>query len=1386
LGGVTSEAAKLGETLNQTVAAAGKPFLGWLADVLSMANKVSGAVTGIVQSPVIQGLGKVTAGLSFAGSAAWNVVSIGSTLALGTRAFGAARAGAQSFAGGRDLARSGGTLADDAGRLAMMGYAFGGRVPTPLGGADRLTARAALANAWRGGANLTGGVAGYFADDMRTADWRWTGRDPAMRGLPATSEFKQGLTAARQTFMASDRGAADFGNAVKQSGQALGTYTRTVLSADHATMQMTRSLGRVVYESGAIIGRTAARGAAALPISPWLLGAVGAIGGVSWMRNRAAEQEDMRAGGVRGLNDGWGQFNEFAAAAGLASKGALSLGDALQETSERISAQNKSMKQALEVTSAEAGYATSGDYQRAFTANSEDPATIASEIRMMLGYRPAADAVARVLSDVTNQYGSATSGQVSTLVAPMLEDQDVYGTAVASMEATYAPGYKQAFGITRTGDTEAITTSIGEEITRQENLVTDVYGEEAATGARLVESQKAYTAALDAGMLEQEDIATTLAEALKVPETFVFENLARGTSFEDMLAAAGSAQTQQWWDFRREPNEVGVGAGDVESIRALGSEYQALLDAGFDVNNPDYGAVGGGPGVIEKESMQLGNAFADVTRGSNNLANALFGAEQAAREFATGKFALTGEQKDTMTAQQQSMLAYEEDPSAETRAAAASDVTRLAQRRFGGNTQLAQLWLSQQTGLLPESDLRRDVLNLSSTQVAAAGVVRTQGLGMMARTGETIAAAEKAAEIGTLDDPTAEAARQQTIMAGQQAYAERLGFMQQFVQASKDLDIQLARQQEDYQISVARAEEDFQRSMQYSEDDYLRSRERAQEDFYLSMARSAEDFRISQMRAERDFGISMTRMAEDAAASIYDPYERIAAQQVWDANALIANLEEQNEAIREQRQNLNKLKKMGLDQDTIDALGLADPQNAQQVARLLADADRKTMAQLNAEIDRRRKASDSLVMSKDNKDYRRAMEDFRKAMADSQEDFRRMRERANEDFHRQLARAEEDFEIQMERAAEQHRIMLDRMGDDLHRARIRAQEDLARMGQEVTGSYENIAERFLNKMAKLPDKVQPSLSRNILEMVKTAMNDAGVYLDTVFSTTGSGGGSTGGSGSKQSGTYSGASLSVSHSGSTTTAPHLTAASAADRRKLERKDIDDDLARRNKFLAAAYRQLGEPYNQVGDAGPDAFDCSGLVMFSARKAGVNLPHSADAQMNMSRRITSTQAIAGDVVGFDWGGDGRFDHIGIYVGQGKMIHANQPGGTVHVASVAEQGGNPVFGRLTPFAKGGVATKRTFAEIAEVGVPEAVIPLDGRGVSMIADAMVRYADQMKVKSARVQPYAQSTSVQHFSYDQRVQIVGPTTVMANDPTEYARKAELKARRDRLIQPNGR
>lgn len=100
----------------------------------------------------------------------------------------------------------------------------------------------------------------------------------------------------------------------------------------------------------------------------------------------------------------------------------------------------------------------------------------------------------------------------------------------------------------------------------------------------------------------------------------------------------------------------------------------------------------------------------------------------------------------------------------------------------------------------------------------------------------------------------------------------------------------------------------------------------------------------------------------------------------------------------------------------------------------------------------------------------------------------------------------------------------------------------------------------------------------------------------------------------------------------------------------------------KAVAVAKKQIGDPY-RYGATGPHAFDCSGLVQFAWKKAGVKIPRVTYSQFaRIKKKVSYKNLQPGDLMFFRGLG-----HVGMYVGKGKMIHSPSTGKTVRVEKVS-----------------------------------------------------------------------------------------------------------------------
>jgi peptidoglycan DL-endopeptidase CwlO len=87
-------------------------------------------------------------------------------------------------------------------------------------------------------------------------------------------------------------------------------------------------------------------------------------------------------------------------------------------------------------------------------------------------------------------------------------------------------------------------------------------------------------------------------------------------------------------------------------------------------------------------------------------------------------------------------------------------------------------------------------------------------------------------------------------------------------------------------------------------------------------------------------------------------------------------------------------------------------------------------------------------------------------------------------------------------------------------------------------------------------------------------------------------------------------------------------------------------------------VGTPYRWGGESPSGGFDCSGLVRWAYGRVGVDLPHNSYALYGEGRRVRAGTMVPGDILFFEGLG-----HVGLYLGNGRMVHAPQTGRNVEI---------------------------------------------------------------------------------------------------------------------------
>ena len=99
---------------------------------------------------------------------------------------------------------------------------------------------------------------------------------------------------------------------------------------------------------------------------------------------------------------------------------------------------------------------------------------------------------------------------------------------------------------------------------------------------------------------------------------------------------------------------------------------------------------------------------------------------------------------------------------------------------------------------------------------------------------------------------------------------------------------------------------------------------------------------------------------------------------------------------------------------------------------------------------------------------------------------------------------------------------------------------------------------------------------------------------------------------------------------------------------------------------AHNYIGTPYKYGGTSPQTGFDCSGLTSYVYKRHGVSLPRNSAKQAKTGKAIRKARLKPGDLVFFSPNKKSEVDHVGIYIGDGKFIHASSGGKKVIIAKL------------------------------------------------------------------------------------------------------------------------
>lgn len=193
--------------------------------------------------------------------------------------------------------------------------------------------------------------------------------------------------------------------------------------------------------------------------------------------------------------------------------------------------------------------------------------------------------------------------------------------------------------------------------------------------------------------------------------------------------------------------------------------------------------------------------------------------------------------------------------------------------------------------------------------------------------------------------------------------------------------------------------------------------------------------------------------------------------------------------------------------------------------------------------------------------------------------------------------------------------------------------------------------------------------------------------------------------------------------------------------------------------SARKYLGTPY-VWGGTSPSGFDCSGFTQYVLAQNGKSIPRTSQEQFASGQAVDKSQLQAGDLVFYDWSGGTEATHVGIYEGNGKMIHAPHSGDVVKEVDFNSYGQNVYLGarryyKGTEGALPGLAKLGDEAEVRGFNYPTPEIlirqktgkayltGLDGTQIVNLdrGDTVIPYADTKRILNGNVlHAYANGT----------------------------------------------
>ena len=1026
--GVNDQMTMLSESMRQTVASAGKPYLSFMEDVLKVGRGVSEVTNKVMQNDGVQTLatagiiGGVGASLLFKGLAA---TSIGS-MAMNLLRSGRDSSAGQAFRDGRQLGRMGYTPANmpqggGASGLAGRMGAFVGNVqgPAPSPSAAQPSYRERVMGRIDDARRFAQGAAVRVMDADRNSMAAAGGRPAPVPITPQGAAFRAAAgDLARNPSMAALRSfgaaAGDYARAIPGTTGAMGAIGRTGLYVGEAA----RTASQGLIAAGKGVGRFVG----GLGISP-AMAAVAGVGVTGYLMYRAASDTNQRLEGVRSgsSTDIYSAFNQFAEATGMAGKGLVDFTAAVSSATQTLSRGNTTFEQAGLITDEEAMQATSPGYQRVFniigdarSGGSESVRPVAQQIIATMGRNASPEMVDRAVRDVANEVGIDFAREVGKVVTDYYVGGGDEFDGAASLR-DIASNASMSVNPYQTSEEASQLALLYGRSRRQESYErSQVSGDEAGAISNLsvaretfLEAQRVlaeYDSGPAIGLYPSETGESRKANELAANVGKILQGQLNIS--EDAMAALfpdGVARPEDFangtfeYFFRDQLQNYANETGRKESVL---NTFDLADARDIDIANPSYETFWKQT-EPEKRAFALQEAFVSVTGRASTVSEALYGIVEAARTYDMTLKDLAGNAEARANAGLDSVqqlvldaVADMTDPAKVNKSAEA--VARRALEQADNNTVLAisrlKLESAQAEAGTPQAIIAQAAADYVSrpAEILQAGIPQTRLMLQQYRQGQ---AAQQMGYLST--DPDAEAARQADVASGQQTQAAFTSMARNFLLQQRQMEVQMQQMREQSGQQTYQMQRDYNLQVQYANEDFQTGQMRATRDFNISMGRMERDYQTGRRRATRDFQTQSEYAEQD-----YNRSKR-RAQQDYNTQSARAEQAYQLSKSRTEQQAAISTERM-----------VRDYQKSRW--RVVRDA-LISGARMEEDYEKQRtRATESFERSKTRAvaDYTlargRATRDFERQQGYAQADYEKSRLRAAEDFNKQLRRLTED------------------------------------------------------------------------------------------------------------------------------------------------------------------------------------------------------------------------------------------------------------------------------------------------------------------------------------------------------------------------------------------